>query len=101
MDKYQKALNTLKTSDIKLYVYKEQESVAEEYQPTIFDFYHSEIFILQELVEKYNQLLEKNKFLKSIHQGQQKIIREERLQKGYPNFKNKDELESEIKKRGY
>nr|DAF72340.1 MAG TPA: hypothetical protein [Caudoviricetes sp.] len=69
MDKYQKALNTLKTSDIKLYVYKEQENVAEEYQPTIFDFYHSEIFILQELVEKYNQLLEKNKFLKSIHQG--------------------------------
>lgn len=52
MNKYQEALNTLKTSDIKLFVYKEQENVVEEHQPTIFDFYHSEIFALQELVEK-------------------------------------------------
>lgn len=46
MNKYQEALNTLKASDIKLYVYEDQKNVIEEHQPTIFDFYHSEIFTL-------------------------------------------------------
>ncbi len=56
MNKYQEALNTLKASDIKLYVYEDQKNVIEEHQPTIFDFYHSEIFTLQELVNKCCQL---------------------------------------------
>lgn len=52
MNKYQEALNTLKSKEIKLFAYKNQNNVIEEHQPTLFDFYHSEIFILQELVDK-------------------------------------------------
>ena len=49
MNKYQKALNELKNSDIRLLVFK---NVSEEEQPTIFDLFHSEIFALQELIDK-------------------------------------------------
>ncbi len=52
MNKYQKALSELKHSDIKLHVYNEQDNIIEEHQPTIYDFYHDEIFVLKELVEK-------------------------------------------------
>lgn len=52
MNKYEKALETLKSKDIKLCVYKD---VDYEQQPTLFDFYHSEIFTLQELVNITNQ----------------------------------------------
>lgn len=50
MNKYQKAIQTLKTSKIKFHVYKEQTEEMEA--PTIFDFYHREIFNLEKLVEK-------------------------------------------------
>lgn len=50
MNKYEEAIQTLKTSEIKLHVYKGQTEEMEA--PTIFDFYHSEIFALEELVEK-------------------------------------------------
>ena len=49
MNKYQKALNELKNSDIRLLVFK---NVSEEEQTTIFDLFHSEIFALQELIDK-------------------------------------------------
>ena len=49
MNKYQKALNELKNSDVRLLVFR---NVSEERQPTIFDFFHSEIFVLQELIDK-------------------------------------------------
>ena len=49
MNKYQKALNELKNSDVRLLVFK---NVSEEEQPTIFDLFHSEIFALQELIDK-------------------------------------------------
>ncbi|WP_041137862.1 hypothetical protein [Beduini massiliensis] len=52
MNEYQDALNALKNSNIKLYVYKDQDNVIEENQPSIFDFYHSEIFVLQKLIDK-------------------------------------------------
>lgn len=52
MNKYQKALSELKNSDIKLHVYNDQDNITEEHQPTIYDFYHDEIFVLKELVEK-------------------------------------------------
>lgn len=52
MNKYKRAINTLMTSDIRLYIYKNQDEVIEEHQPTIFDFYHNELFCLKELVEK-------------------------------------------------
>lgn len=74
MNKYQEALNTLKASDIKLYVYKEQENVIEEHQPTIFDFYHSEIFALQELINKCYQLEKDNELLKIVRKGQENRI---------------------------
>jgi hypothetical protein len=74
MNKYQEALNTLKASDIKLCVYKEQENVIEEHQPTIFDFYHSEIFALQELINKCYQLEKDNELLKIVRKGQENRI---------------------------
>lgn len=52
MNKYQKALKTLKSKDIKLCVYKD---VDYEDQPSLFDLYYSEIFALQELVDITNQ----------------------------------------------
>lgn len=50
MNKYKKAIQTLKTSKIKFHVYKEQTEEMEA--PTIFDFYHREIYVLEKLVEK-------------------------------------------------
>lgn len=52
MNKYQKALNGLKNSDVRLLVFK---NVSEEEQPTIFDLFHSEIFVLQELIDSYDR----------------------------------------------
>ena len=49
MNKYQLAIKKLKESKIKLQVYKVQEE--NDIAPTIFDFYHSEIFTLEELAE--------------------------------------------------
>ena len=49
MNKYQKALNELKNSDFRLLAFR---NVSEEEQPTIFDLFHSEIFALQELIDK-------------------------------------------------
>ena len=50
MNKYQEAIEKLRNSKIKLHVFVGQTEEIEA--PTIFDFYHSEIFALQELVEK-------------------------------------------------
>lgn len=49
MNKYRKALETLISSNVKLCVYND---VDYEQQPTLFDLYHSELFALQELVDK-------------------------------------------------
>ena len=49
MNEYQKALETLKSKDVKLCVYKDVDL---EQQPTLFDLYHSELFVMKELVEK-------------------------------------------------
>lgn len=52
MNKYKEQLETLIRSDIKLHIYKNQDEIIESHQPTIFDFFHKELFSLQELVER-------------------------------------------------
>ena len=50
MNKYQLAIKELKESKIKMLVFKGQTEEMEA--PTMFDLYHHEMFILEELVEK-------------------------------------------------
>ena len=49
MNKYQKALEILMSKNIKLCIYNDVDF---EQQPSLFDLYHSELFALQELVNK-------------------------------------------------
>lgn len=75
----EKALNELKNSDIKLHIYNDQDNIVEEHQPTIYDFFHPEIFALQELIENNKQL--QDEVDKYKHEYYAECDRADRLEK--------------------
>lgn len=92
MNKYQKAIKTLKEEkELKFLIYKGQEF--DDEAPTMFDFYHHEMFILDELVEKATpkkpiDCTKYGKYSKGFFEGHNETLRDLRC----PNCKKKVRL---------